>query len=294
MSVLDSIGNTELRYLTSYANGRLFAKIEYTNAGGSIKDRAALYMVKDLLDKVNSDTILVEPTSGNTGIALALIAREYGIKVIIIMPDNMSRERIELIESYGGEVILSDRKLGMSGAIEKAKSMKKNNSNIIIPSQFDNPANVRAHYETTAKEIFECQPNTKWVVCPVGSGGTITGIKKYIIDNGLDAKVIAVEPATSAVLSGGEKGTHSIAGIGAGFIPSILDVSIIDKIITVNDNEAVDNARELYALYDIKGGYSSGAAYAAAKKLSSYERGDIVFIVPDTGTRYISQGLFNE
>jgi len=290
--ILDTIGNTPLVEVEKSGTCRLYAKLEFFNPGGSIKDRAALYMIKDALNEISADTVLIEPTSGNTGVGLALVAREYGLKLIIVMPSNMSVERQKLIKAYGAEVVLTDAALGMRGAIEEAENIASAFVNSKILSQFDNPSNVRAHYETTAKEILKDLPEVKWVVSPVGTGGTIMGIKKYFIDRGKRAKVCAVEPYGSPVLSGGTAGRHSIAGIGAGFVPSIVDVKLLDKIITVTDDEAKSYAELLAKKYGILGGFSSGAAFAASIKLSRETEGDIVFIVPDTGMRYMSTNLY--
>ncbi|MGI6702278.1 MAG: PLP-dependent cysteine synthase family protein [Christensenellales bacterium] len=292
MSILDTIGNTPLIKVERCGKSDIYAKLEYFNPGGSVKDRAALYMIKDALDKISADTVLIEPTSGNTGIGLALVAREFGLRLIIVMPENMSVERRKIIKALGGEIVLTEADKGMKGAIEKANELKSKYVGSVILSQFDNQSNPRAHYETTAREIVRALPNVKWIVSPVGTGGTIMGIKKYFLDNNVRAKVVAVEPASSPVLSGGEAGKHIIAGIGAGFVPSIVDTGKIDKIIKITDEEAVSYSRAL-ASKGVFGGFSSGAAYCAAQKLAKEAQGDIVFIVPDTGMRYLSTELYN-
>lgn len=294
MGILDLIGNTPIVKVDNFNKSELFAKLEYFNPGGSIKDRAALYMIKDVLDKADKNTLLIEPTSGNTGIGLALCAREFGFRLIIVMPENMSAERRKLIKAFGAEIVLSDAAKGMKGAIEKARKIEKKHADSLILSQFDNPSNVRAHYETTAKEIVKALPDADWIVSPVGTGGTIMGIKKYLLDNNISAKVCAVEPATSPVLSGGKAGRHNIAGIGAGFVPSIVDISLIDRIIKVTDEEAKSHAEILAKKYGILAGFSSGAAFAASIKLSEEISGKILFIVPDTGMRYLSTDLYND
>lgn len=296
MKILDTIGNTPLVEVAKVNKSNLYAKLEFFNPGGSVKDRTAYYMIKDAIasNVIDQDTVLIEPTSGNTGIGLALVAKEYCLKLIIIMPANMSVERIKIIKSYGAEVVLTDAELGMKGAIAEADRLKKKFAKAIILSQFDNPSNYMAHYRSTAPEIVRDLPEVSWVISPVGTGGTITGIKKYFIDNNIKAKVCAVEPYNSSVLSGGQAGAHAIPGIGAGFIPSIIDMSIIDKIITITDDEAKSYARLLAKKHGIMGGYSSGAAFAASIKLAQEEDGNIVFIVPDTGMRYLSMDLFDE
>lgn len=294
MKILDTIGNTPLVKLGQINRANVFAKLEYFNPGGSIKDRAALYMIKDMLPSLKKNALILEATSGNTGIGLALVAREFGLRLIITMPENMSKERIRLIKSLGAEVILTDASLGMKGSIDKVEDIAKTHKNAVIVSQFDNMSNVKAHYETTAKEIVRDLPNIDWVISAVGSGGTIMGIKKYFINNDINAKVCAVEPYSSPVLSGGKPGRHVIAGIGANFIPSIIDISLLDKIIKITDDESISYARLLAKKYGIFGGYSSGAAFAAAIKLSQEIDGNIVFIVPDTGMRYLSQDLYEE
>lgn len=292
MGILECIGNTPIVKLDKLNRSELYAKLEYFNPGGSVKDRAALYMIKDAIDKLSRETVLIEPTSGNTGIGLAMVAREYGLKLVIVMPANMSVERVKLIRAFGAEVVLSDATSGMNGAIAEAAALSKRYDNAIILGQFDNQSNVKAHYETTAKEIVNQLPDVDWVVSPVGTGGTITGIKKYFIDNKIKAKVCAVEPYSSPVLSGGVPGRHMIPGIGAGFKPSILDLSIVDKIMTITDDEAKSYTRLLVKKYGILAGYSSGAAYAASVKLSQEIDGKILFIVPDSGMRYLSTDLF--
>lgn len=293
-NILETIGNTPLVKVDESGGSNIYAKLEYYNPGGSIKDRAALYMIRDALDKgMPLDSVIIEPTSGNTGIGLAMVAREYGLKLIIVMPSNMSPERIKIIKAYGAEIILTDAALGMKGAIAEAETLKATFTNARIMGQFDNPANPLAHYETTAPEIVNDLPTVKYVVSPLGSGGTAMGIKRYFKDKAINAQVCAVEPTASPVLSGGKAGRHGIQGIGAGFIPSIVEVKLLDRIMQVSDKEATEYARKLSSEKGILGGYSSGAAYAAAVKLSRQAFGDIVFIVPDTGMRYLSTDLYN-
>lgn len=293
MNIIKLIGNTPMIELAGMGKSKVFAKLEYYNPTGSIKDRAAYYMIKEaiLRGDVKSGGTIVEPTSGNTGIGLAMVARAYGIKAIIVMPSNMSKERIDMIKAYGASVILTDAKLGMKGAVDKAKEIVALKG-AYMPSQFDNPDNILAHYETTAPEIFGANSNIKWIVSPLGSGGTAMGIKKYIENNNIDAKVCALEPADSPMLSKGISGPHKIQGIGANFMPSIVDVDKIDKIIGITNDEAYYGARELASKYGILAGISAGSAYVGAIKLMREEEGDIAIIIPDSGTRYMSVGLY--
>ncbi len=276
---------------------KIFAKLESENPAGSIKDRVALKMIQDYeaQGKIKEDTLIIEATSGNTGIGLAYVCKQRGYKLIIVMPSNMSRERIELIESYGAKVELTDASLGMSGAIKRANEIMEKNPNSLIASQFENPSNPQAHYDSTGPEIFE---NTKgrvdFFVCAVGTGGTITGTGKYLKEQSPSTRVIAIEPSGSPVLSGGKAGPHKIQGIGAGFIPSVLDTKIYDQIITVTDEQAYQMAREVYEIEGIMVGISSGSALLGAIEIAKRETDkQIVVIFPDTGKRYLSLGLFD-
>ncbi|MCX4367598.1 MAG: cysteine synthase family protein [Clostridia bacterium] len=293
MNIVKLIGNTPMIELTGMGKSRVFAKLEYYNPTGSIKDRAAYYMIKEavLRGDVKSGGTIVEPTSGNTGIGLAMVARAYGIKAVIVMPSNMSKERIDMMKAYGASVILTDAKLGMQGAVDRAKEIVAEKG-AYMPSQFDNPDNALAHYETTAPEIFNVNSGVKWVISPLGSGGTAMGIKKYIEDNGMDAKVCALEPTDSPMLSKGVSGAHKIQGIGANFMPSIVDLKKLDKIMGITNDEAYYGARELASKYGILAGISAGSAYVGAIKLMREEDGDIAIIIPDSGTRYMSAGLY--
>lgn len=292
MKILDTIGNTPLVEVDKVGKSTIYAKLEFMNPGGSVKDRAALFMIRDALSSIDKDTVLIEPSSGNTGVGLALVAREYGLRLIITMPSSMTIERRKLIKSYGAEIVLTDMTLGMPGAIDEAKALAKTFDKAIILSQFDNQSNPKAHYETTAPEIVKDLPDINWLVAGIGTGGTVMGCKRYFVDNGIDAKVCAVEPYLSPVLSGGQPGKHTIQGIGAGFIPSIIDVKMLDKVITITDTEAVSYTRLLARKYGIMGGISSGAAFAASIKLAQEIDGNIVFIVPDSGLRYLSTDLY--
>ncbi len=296
------IGNTpmvELFEIEKKYNlkSRLYAKIEGKNPAGSIKDRVALKMIEDYeaRGEIKNDTVIIEPTSGNTGIGLAYVCQKRGYKVIIVMPDNMSRERIDLIKSYGAEIVLTDGALGMTGAIKKAEEIKSTTPNSIIAGQFENPSNPKAHYETTGPEIYE---NTKgrvdFLVCGIGTGGTITGAGKYLKEQKPTIKVVGIEPQGSPVLSGGKAGAHKLQGIGAGFVPTVLDTGIYDKIITISDTDAYEITAELYKLENIMAGISSGSALLGAIEVAKKnENKNIVVILPDTGERYISLGLFD-
>ncbi len=277
----------------------ILAKIEATNPGGSIKDRVALKILEDYKKQglLNKDTTIIEPTSGNTGIGLSLVCASLGYKLIIVMPDNMSRERIMLMEAYGARVVLTDGGLGMQGAIDKAEQIKNSTPNSIIAGQFENPSNWKAHYETTGPELYtQANGCVDILVCGVGTGGTITGVGKYLKEQSPNVKIVAIEPFSSAVLSGESKGAHGLQGIGAGFIPRVLDVSIIDEIIKVKDESAFEYANILAKKEGILAGISSGAALFGAVELAKKEENKgkrIAVILPDTGSRYLSCGLFD-
>ena len=276
----------------------IFAKIELTNPGGSIKDRVALKMIEDYIKAgaLNKSTTIIEPTSGNTGIGLALACASLGYKLKIVMPSNMSRERIMLMRAYGAEVILTDGALGMQGAIDKANELQLSIPDSIIAGQFDNVSNPQAHYLTTGPEIYnDMNGKIDALVCGVGTGGTITGTGKYLKEQNKDIKVVAIEPYTSAVLSGESKGAHNLQGIGAGFVPSVLDTKIYDEIIKIRDEEAYEATRLLAKCEGILCGISSGAALCGAIQLAKKDESEgksIVVILPDTGTRYLSSGIF--
>ena len=300
-SVLDLIGNTPLMRLKLLEKkhdlkSNVFAKLEYLNATGSIKDRAALKMIIDARDKglLKDDSVIIEPTSGNTGIGLASIGVTLGYKVIIVMPENFSIERRKLIKAYGAEIVLSDASKGMAGAIEKANELAKQYPSSFIPDQFNNPSNWMAHYETTGPEIWEdLDGRIDYLIAGIGTGGTITGTGKYLKEVNPSIKVIGVEPDSSAVLSGDKPGPHHIQGIGAGFIPSILDRDIIDEIYRVKDEDAIDCAKQFNKTQGVLVGISSGAAlYSALQYARQYENKNIVVIMPDSGDRYMSSDLF--
>lgn len=278
---------------------RVLVKLECFNPGGSIKDRAAKAMLDDAESRgvLTAGATVIEPTSGNTGIGLAAICAARGYKAIIVMPDSMSAERINLMKAYGAQVVLTPGAKGMAGAIEKANALAAEIPGSFIAGQFENPANAQAHYDTTGPEIWaDTDGNVDILVSGVGTGGTITGTGRYLKAQNPDIRIVAVEPATSAVLSGQEAGTHGLQGIGAGFIPKVLDTSILDEIMPVEDRDAFAAAKEFAANQGILVGISSGAALHAALLLAMKEenRGKtIVTILPDSGERYLSTGLFN-
>lgn len=297
-SVLELIGNTPMLKLKKEDENSadIYVKLEKFNATGSVKDRAALGMIekaeKDNLIKPG-DTI-VEPTSGNTGIALAMIGKLKGYKVIIVMPETMSEERRALIKAYGAELILTDGKKGMKGAIAKAEELSKQ-PGYFIPSQFDNEANKEKHYETTAEEILKDIPDVDVFIAGVGTGGTVTGVSKKLKERLKNVRTIAAEPEKSKVLSGGKPGPHSIQGIGAGFIPSIYESEVIDEVFAVTDEDAFKEAKEFAAKEGLLVGISTGCALSVAKNIAKEIGKDkkIVLIAPDGGEKYISMGLYD-
>lgn len=277
--------------------GHIFAKLEYFNPAGSIKDRVAQNMLREAFEsgKITEKSVIIEPTSGNTGIGLAMLCAGYGMRAIIVMPDNMSVERQLLMRAYGAEVVLTEGKKGMSGAIAKAEELRREIPNAFIPGQFVNDANPNAHRLTTGPEIYEdMQGRVDVLVCGVGTGGTITGTGEFLKSKNPDLKIVAIEPASSAVLSGGSAGAHKIAGIGAGFVPEILNTEIYDEIITVSDEGAVEMARNVAKTEGVLVGISSGAALCGAIEVAGREENrdkNIVVILPDGGERYLSAGL---
>ena len=303
--IIDTIGNTplvELSNLESKYNlkARIIAKVEYFNPGGSVKDRIAKAMIEKAEKEglINKDTVLVEPTSGNTGIGLSMVAASKGLKIILTMPETMSIERRNLLKAYGAELVLTEGSKGMKGAIAKAEELAKDIPNSFIPSQFTNMANPNIHYLTTGPEIFkDLDGNIDYLVAGVGTGGTLSGTGKYLKENKPSIKVVAVEPETSPVLSKGTPGPHKIQGIGAGFIPQTLDTSIYDEIITIGNEEAMEMGKESARTEGLLVGISSGAAIKAALKLAQREENagkTIVVILPDTGERYLSTAMFQE
>ncbi|MEE0044928.1 cysteine synthase A [Ellagibacter isourolithinifaciens] len=302
-SVSELIGNTPLVELTNFEKNHnldatILGKVELFNPAGSVKDRIAKAMIDEAVKagKVNDDTVLIEPTSGNTGIGLAAIAAARGNRLIITMPETMSIERRNLMKAYGAEVVLTDGSKGMKGAIAKAQELAGEIPNSFIPSQFTNPANPSIHEATTGPEIWrDTEGKVDILVAGVGTGGTVTGTGRYLKSQNPDVKVVAVEPAGSPVLSEGHAGAHKIQGIGAGFMPDTLDTSVYDEVISVADEDAFETGRELAAKEGLLVGISSGAAVWAAGQLAqrSENKGKtIVAILPDTGERYLSTAMF--
>ncbi|APC38814.1 cysteine synthase A [Clostridium estertheticum] len=299
-NVLDMIGGTpvlKLNKLVSVDTADVYVKLEKYNPAGSIKDRAALGMIEkaEKLGLLKEGFTIVEPTSGNMGIALAMIGRIKGYDVIIVMPDSMSVERRSLIKAYGAQLVLTDGSKGMKGAINKAKEISDGDSKFFLPQQFVNIANPEKHYETTAEEIFSDISDLDVFVAGVGTGGTITGVGRRLKEFNKEIKIVAVEPAKSPVLSGGEPGPHKIQGIGAGFTPDIYDSSVIDEIMQITDEEAFDIAKRLAKEEGILVGISTGANVAAAikiaKKLGKGKK--VVTVAPDGGEKYISMGIYD-
>jgi len=298
----DLIGNTPLLEISNFSKSEgletsLIAKLEYFNPAGSVKDRIGYAMIKDAQEKglINKDTVIIEPTSGNTGIALSFVAASLGYRVIIVMPETMSKERRSLIKAYGAELVLTPGSEGMKGAIKKAEELAKENPNSFIPQQFQNLANPQIHRETTAEEIWrDTDGNIDVFVGGVGTGGTITGVGEVLKQRNPNVKIIAVEPADSPVLSGGSAGPHAIQGIGAGFVPDVLNLGIVDEIVQVKNEEAVAASRKLASTEGLLVGISSGAAAHAAAQIAKrpeYKGKRIVVLLPDTGERYLSNPL---
>lgn len=304
-NLTDLIGNTPLLELSNYnkenkLEGRLIAKLEYFNPASSVKDRVGYAMIKDAEEKglINKDTVIIEPTSGNTGIALAFVAAARGYKLILTMPDTMSIERRNLLKALGAEVVLTPGAEGMGGAIKKAEELAAQEKNSYIPQQFNNPANPEMHRKTTAEEIWRDTDGTVDIfVAGVGTGGTISGVGEVLKERKPGVQVIAIEPADSAVLSGGEKGPHKIQGIGAGFVPDNFNKGVVDEIYTVKNEDAFDAARMLSKSEGLLVGISSGAAVYAATQIAKRPENKgkvIVALLPDTGERYLSTALYQD
>ena len=302
-SIDELIGSTPILRLKATENAeeckaKILAKLEYFNPAGSAKDRVALRMIKDAEARglISAGATLIEPTSGNTGIGLAAVGVHRGYKVIVVMPDNMSLERQKLMRAYGAEVVLTPAAGGMAASIAKAKEIAADTPNSFIPSQFDNPANAEAHYLSTGREIWaDTDGKVDIFVAGVGTGGTLTGSARYLKEMKPEVKVFAVEPDTSAVLSGKPAGAHGLSGIGAGFIPEVLDVTLIDEIMPISVDEAKTACCNLASREGVLVGISSGAALAAAQKLAKLDENkgkNIVVILPDGGERYLSTDLF--
>ena len=299
----DLIGDTPLLELGTYRDennleANLIAKVEYFNPLGSVKDRVANAMIETAIKagKINKDTVIIEPTSGNTGIGLAFVTATKGLHLILTMPETMSIERRRIVAALGAEVVLTPGAEGMKGAIAKAEALKEEYGNAFIPQQFENEANPKIHFETTGPEIWrDTDGKVDIFVAGVGTGGTVTGIGKYIKSQNPNAKIVAVEPATSAVLSGKKPGPHKIQGIGAGFVPKVLDLDIVDEIIPVENDDAFNASRAVAKAEGLLVGISAGASIYAATELAKRPENkgkNIVILLPDTGERYLSTTLF--
>lgn len=302
-SVLDMVGGTPLLEAGNLERelglkSKILMKLEYLNPAGSVKDRIAKAMILDAQarGKLQEGAVLIEPTSGNTGIGLASMAASLGYRLILTMPETMSVERRNILKAYGAEIVLTDGARGMAGAIEKAKELAQEIPNSFIPGQFENPVNPKAHIETTGPEIWkDTQGQVDIFVAGVGTGGTITGVGTYLKEKNPNVKIVAVEPSDSPVLSGGKPGPHKLQGIGAGFVPETLNMEIYDEILTISSEEAFSSARQIAQKEGVLVGISSGAAFAAAEKLAKRpenEEKTIVVLLPDSGDRYYSTPLF--
>lgn len=293
MKLLETIGKTNLVQLENISKN-IYVKVEKSNPAGSIKDRAAYQMIMGAIERgeLKEGMKIVEPTSGNTGIGLALIGRTLGFPVVLTMPSSMSIERVKLIKAYGAEVILI-KEGGMAGSVEKAKELVENGA-YYMPNQFDNQDNALAHYKTTGPEIYNDLKYINGFVAGFGTGGTVTGVGRYLKEQDKNIKIWAMEPYESPLLSQGKSGSHKIQGIGANFIPKVLDVDLLDEVITVKSDDAIDMARRLSKEEGLLVGISSGANVVAALKMQEKLGGNIVTVLPDTGERYLSTELFND
>ena len=302
--VTDLIGSTPLVALDAFAklhqlNGRLLGKLEYFNPLGSVKDRVAYGMIKEGIDSgvIQKDTVLIEPTSGNTGIGLAFVAAQMGLKLILVMPDTMSVERQRIVRALGALVVLSPGIDGMKGSIRVAEELQQIHGNAFILQQFTNSANPNTHYETTGPEIWkDTNGEVDVFISSIGTGGTVTGVGRYLKEKNPNVQIIGVEPTTSAVLSGKEAGPHGIQGIGAGFIPDVLDTKLLDKIVTVSTEDAYTCTRTIAKTEGLLLGISSGSALQAAIQIGqdpAYKDKNIVVLLPDGGERYLSTGIFD-
>ena len=301
---IDLIGNTPLVEVKNIEKelgleARVLVKLEYFNPAGSVKDRIAKGMIEDAEEKglLKEGSVIIEPTSGNTGIGLAAIAAAKGYRIILTMPETMSVERRNILKAYGAEIVLTEGAKGMKGAIAKADELAKEIPNSFIPGQFVNPANPATHRATTGPEIWnDTDGDVDIFIAGVGTGGTLTGVGEYLKEKKPDVKIVALEPATSPVLSEGKSGAHKIQGIGAGFVPGVMDLSIVDEIIRIQNDDAFDTARKIAKTDGVLVGISAGAALYAATELAKrpeYEGKTIVVLFPDTGERYLSTSLFN-
>ncbi len=290
-NVLNLIGNTPLIRLK---NENVYAKAEFLNPGGSIKDRVALAMIEgaERDGKLNADSIITEPTSGNTGIGIALVGRLKGYKVCIVMPENMSEERKKLIRALGAELILTPAVESIGGAVKRVEEMKKNDPRVFVPQQFENPENPRIHYEETAHELWrQTNGDVACFVAGVGSGGTLQGVGTFLKEHKPGVRIAAVEPKNVSALLGHEPGLHQIQGIGDGFIPAVLDVKLVDEVVEVTDEDAIETARQLSRDYGLLAGISAGANVWAARQLAQRIPGNITTVLPDRAERYFSTSL---
>lgn len=303
--ITELVGNTPLLELTNYNKkhelaATIVGKLEFYNPGGSVKDRIARKMIEEALKngEINENTVIIEPTSGNTGIGLASVCASYGLKLIITMPETMSIERRNLMKAYGAELVLTEGTKGMKGAIAKAKEIKEETPNSFIPSQFENPNNPKVHQETTGVEIWnDTDGKIDIFVAGIGTGGTISGAGAYLKSQNPNIKIVAIEPADSPVLSEGRAGSHKIQGLGAGFIPDTLNTKIYDEVITVTNEDAFETGREIARQEGVLVGISSGAALWAATQVAKRSENagkTIVVVLPDTGERYLSTAMFAE
>ncbi len=297
-SIADTVGKTPLVKLSRFfSQGNLIAKLESFNPAGSAKDRVAAEMIGDAEKRgiLKSGSVIIEPTSGNTGIGLAAVGASKGYKVILTMPDTMSVERRRLLAAYGAEIVLTDGKLGMAGAIAEAERIAAEHENSFIAGQFDNPSNPDAHYKTTGPEIWEdTDGKVDIFVAGIGTGGTLSGTGKYLKEKNPDIKIVGIEPSSSPLITEGKSGPHGLQGIGANFVPKNYDASICDEVVTVSEDDAFATARELSRKEGILSGISSGAALFAASRIAA-ENPDktVVVLLPDSGERYLSTGIFD-
>ena len=294
LNILQAIGNTQMVRIRKLTSAPIFAKAEFLNPGGSIKDRVALHMIEvaERDGRLKPDSIIVEPTSGNTGIGLAFVGVQKGYRVRIVMPENMSEERKKIILAFGGELVLTPAGESLTGAIARAEELQREDPRVFVPQQFENPANPEIHYLTTAKEIWEqMDGDVAAFVAGVGSGGTLAGVGKFLKEKNRDIHLVAVEPKNSSAILGDEPGLHQIQGIGDGFVPKILDVSIIDDVVTVTDDDAIGTTRRLAREEGLLVGTSSGANIWAAMEIGKRIKGNVVTVLPDRAERYFSTSL---